>query len=95
VPHGVLHVADADAGDQPGGAEGAAQTVRADRAGDAGGAGDPCECPAGAGSVHSPPGPGAQDRPGGAAVDGLPDGPQHRDGQWDVGRLGALADHVQ
>jgi hypothetical protein len=69
--------------------------VRADRASDAGGAGDPAECPGGAGAVHPPPGAGSQDRAGGASVDGFADGAQHRDGQRDVGRLGTFAEHVQ
>ena len=69
--------------------------MRADRAGDAGGAGDPGECPVGAGSVHPPPAAGPQDRPGDAVADRFPHGPQNRDGQWDVGRFGAFAEHVQ
>jgi hypothetical protein len=36
MAQGVLHVADADAGDQSGGAEGAAQALRVDRVRDAG-----------------------------------------------------------
>ena len=95
VAHRVLHVADADAGDQSGRAEGAAQAVRADRVGDAGGAGGPAQCPAGAGTVHPPAGAGPAGSGRGAAVDGFPDRAQHRDGQRDVGRFGALAEHVQ
>lgn len=55
MAHRVLHVTDADAGDQPGSAEGAAQPVRADRPGDAGGAGDPGERAACSRPVHPPP----------------------------------------
>jgi len=95
VAHGALHVADADAGDQPGGAEGAAQAVWTDRVTDTGSAGDAGQCPAGTGAVHPPPGPGTQDRAGGAPVDRFPDSAQHRDRERDVGRLGALTEHVQ
>ena len=63
---------------------------RADRVGDAGGPGDTGQGAARAGAVRPPAGPGPQDRAGGAPVDGFPHGPQYRDGQRDVGRLGAL-----
>lgn len=42
-----------------------------------------------------PPGAGAQDRPGGASVDGFTDGAQDRDRQRDVCRLGPFSDDVE
>jgi hypothetical protein len=50
---------------------------------------------AGAGAGHPPAGAGTQDRPRSVTGDGLTDRAQDRDGQRDVGGLGALADHMQ
>ncbi len=69
--------------------------TRADRPGDPGGVRGPGQCPAGTGAVHPPSGTGPPDWAGTAAVNGLPDGAQHGDGQGDVGRPGVLAEHVQ
>jgi hypothetical protein len=91
VPHGVLHVPQRDAADESGGAERPAQGVRAQVLGQAGVACKAAELP----GCALPGQPVAvlveQQRPGCPVSGGVPDGPQHGDGQRDEGGLGALA----
>src|SRR4051795_6431019 len=95
MAHGHLHVADRDAGYQPGGAEGAAQAVRADPVVDTRAGAEPAQSPGGASSVQAMSEGVEQDRAVLAAVGGFPDGPEHGDWQRDVRRFGAFAEDVE
>ena len=93
VAHRDLHVAHRDAADQPGGAEGASQSVRRDVPA-AGGLGD---------AVHHAPSVQrgqrvprtVQQRSGRSVVHHDADGAHHRYGEGDVGGLAALADELE